>query len=204
MSGVRHSDSHVEYDLDTATGSAPRGTRRVRARRVADLLRSSGLQAGPSRPAAGAVVEADLQRDREHRRGVDRLPHVGAFAASKRRPTSAARPRPDGRGKRVAAAAGVELHEDPWEMNVHAVQKGRPRRRRRAFPVDAGRRPVPPGDRGRLHHRLARARGRPRVGVPVPLHTAMYRLVKAREAATREPSVCYKASLCRPGRRCVP
>ena len=27
-------------------------------------------------------------------------------------------------GKAVAAAAGVELREDPWEMNVHATQRG--------------------------------------------------------------------------------
>jgi len=27
-------------------------------------------------------------------------------------------------GKRVAAAAGVELREDPWEMNVLATQRG--------------------------------------------------------------------------------
>src|SRR5204862_484877 len=27
-------------------------------------------------------------------------------------------------GKRVAAAAGVELHDDPWEMNVLATRRG--------------------------------------------------------------------------------
>ena len=27
-------------------------------------------------------------------------------------------------GKAVAAAAGVELYEDPWEMNVHATRRG--------------------------------------------------------------------------------
>ena len=27
-------------------------------------------------------------------------------------------------GKRVAAAAGVELHDDPWEMNVLATKRG--------------------------------------------------------------------------------
>ena len=27
-------------------------------------------------------------------------------------------------GKAVAAAAGVELHDDPWEMNVLATQRG--------------------------------------------------------------------------------
>ena len=27
-------------------------------------------------------------------------------------------------GKAVAAAAGIELHEDPWEMNVLATRRG--------------------------------------------------------------------------------
>ena len=29
-----------------------------------------------------------------------------------------------GEGKAVAAAAGIELHDDPWEMNVLATQRG--------------------------------------------------------------------------------
>ena len=69
-------------------------------------------------------------------------------------------------GKAVAAAAGVELHEDPWEMNVRR-SAGRDRGRRgrlRARPVDARGRPRGPADRGRLHHRRARPRGR-RAGV---------------------------------------
>jgi 2-dehydropantoate 2-reductase len=88
-------------------------------------------------------------------------------------------------GKAVAAAVGVELHEDPWEMNVHAVQRGETLaaqghyahvpsmledvRARRATEVDfiTG----------------ALVREAERHGVPVPLHTAMYRLVRARESA---------------------
>ena len=27
-------------------------------------------------------------------------------------------------GKRVAEAAGIDLHDDPWEMNVLATQRG--------------------------------------------------------------------------------
>ena len=54
------------------------------------------------------------------------LPHVGAFAAR-----DAAGDLGHlvhdliAEGKAVAAAAGVELHEDPWEMNVHAVRAAR-------------------------------------------------------------------------------
>jgi len=46
MSGTRHSDSHVEYVLDTATWIGPsRGTTPEDARAVAALLESSGLKA---------------------------------------------------------------------------------------------------------------------------------------------------------------
>jgi 2-dehydropantoate 2-reductase len=87
-------------------------------------------------------------------------------------------------GKRVAAAAGVDLHEDPWEMNVLAVRRGETAaaaghyahvpsmlqdvRSRRPTEVDF------------ITGALVREAGR--LGVPVPLHTALYRLVRAREA----------------------
>src|SRR5207302_658469 len=53
------------------------------------------------------------------------LPHVSAFAEVGA-PTDLGLLVRDlmDEGKRVAAAAGVELHEDPWEMNVHAVRRG--------------------------------------------------------------------------------
>ena len=46
MSGTRHSDTHVEYVLDTATWIGPaRGTTPADARAVAELVASSGLKA---------------------------------------------------------------------------------------------------------------------------------------------------------------
>jgi len=88
-----------------------------------------------------------------------------------------------GEGVAVAAAAGVALHDDPWEMNVLAVRRGETGnsdyahvpsmledvRARRATEVDfiTG----------------ALVRESLRVGVPAPLNTALYRLVKGREAA---------------------
>ena len=56
-------------------------------------------------------------------------------------------------GKAVAAAAGVDLYEDPWEMNVHATRGLRP------LSIDAGGRRSTQGDRDRPHHRLTRPRG---------------------------------------------
>jgi 2-dehydropantoate 2-reductase len=86
-------------------------------------------------------------------------------------------------GKRVASAAGIELHEDPWEMNLLAVRRGETRKSDYAH--------VP----SMLEDVLARrptevdyitgalVREAQRLGVPAPLHTAMYRLVKGKEAS---------------------
>jgi hypothetical protein len=70
------------------------------------------------------VVEADLQRDGERRRRADGLPHDFHFA---RRTSRSARPLVHAlvdEGKAVARAAAIELHDDPWEMNVLATQRG--------------------------------------------------------------------------------
>jgi 2-dehydropantoate 2-reductase len=78
-------------------------------------------------------------------------------------------------GKAVAAAAGVELHEDPWEMNVHATRRGSAHYPSMLEDVEAHRRTEVDLITGAL------VREAHKVGVPVPLHTAMYRLVKAKE-----------------------
>jgi 2-dehydropantoate 2-reductase len=86
-------------------------------------------------------------------------------------------------GVAVAAAAGVSLHDDPWEMNVLAVHRGETGHSDYAH--------VP----SMLEDVLARrptevdfitgalVRESLRVGVAAPLNTALYRLVKAREAS---------------------
>jgi 2-dehydropantoate 2-reductase len=80
-------------------------------------------------------------------------------------------------GKRVAAAAGVELHEDPWEMNVLATERGSRHYPSMLEDVEARR----PTEVDRITGALVREAER--LGVEVPLQTAMYRLVKAREAS---------------------
>ena len=78
-------------------------------------------------------------------------------------------------GKRVAAGAGVKLHEDPWEMNKIGAMTNHPT----SMLYD-------------VRHQLptevdflsgAIAREAQRAGVPAPLHTAVYRLIKGREAS---------------------
>nr|MBA3329602.1 2-dehydropantoate 2-reductase [Actinomycetota bacterium] len=80
-------------------------------------------------------------------------------------------------GKRVAAAAGVELHEDPWEMNVLATRRGSAHSPSMLEDVEARR----PTEIDLITGALVREGER--LGVPVPLHTALLRLVKAREAS---------------------
>jgi len=180
MSGTRHSDTHVEYILDTETWLGPYG----------------GTSYRLVEEAAALIVAADL-RARAFR---DLLPaqwsklifnatvnSVAALTGLPHDPHFAARDRTSdlghlvfdliGEGKRVAAAAGVELLEDPWEMNVHATSRGSRHYPSMLEDVEAHR----PTEIDHITGALVREAGR--VGVPVPLHEAMYRLVKAREAS---------------------
>ncbi|HEX6680325.1 MAG TPA: ketopantoate reductase C-terminal domain-containing protein, partial [Gaiellaceae bacterium] len=72
---------------------------------------------------------------------------------------------------------GVELHEDPWEMNVHATQRGSRHYPSMLEDVRAHR----PTEVDQISGALVREAER--LGVPVPLHEALWRLVKAREAS---------------------
>jgi 2-dehydropantoate 2-reductase len=180
MSGTRHEDTHVEYILDTETWLGPYGdTRYALVEDVAELIARSGLKArafADLRPAQwsklifNATVNAVA--------ALTGLPHDRHFAEE-------ARPEDLGHlvhdlmdeGKRVAAAVGVPLHEDPWEMNVLATRRGSRHypsmledvRAHRPTEVD--------------HITGALVREAERAGVDVPLQTALHRLVKAREAS---------------------
>ncbi|HEU0180928.1 MAG TPA: ketopantoate reductase C-terminal domain-containing protein [Agromyces mariniharenae] len=83
-------------------------------------------------------------------------------------------------GKAVAAAAGIELYEDPWEMNVLATRRGSAHYPSMLEDVEAHRATEIDLITGSL------VREAERHGVPVPLHTALYRLVKAREESWTE------------------
>jgi 2-dehydropantoate 2-reductase len=80
-------------------------------------------------------------------------------------------------GKRVAAAAGVELHDDPWEMNVLATKRGSAHYPSMLEDVEARR----PTEVELINGALVREAARH--GVDAPLQTAIYQLVKAREAS---------------------
>jgi 2-dehydropantoate 2-reductase len=180
MSGTRHSDTHVEYILDTETWLGPyEETPYELVEEVAATIVESGLKARAftdllpaqwSKLIFNATVNAVA--------ALTGLPHDPHFAAREQAGDL-------GHlvfelveeGKRVAAAAGVELHEDPWEMNVLATQRGSRHYPSMLEDVEA-RRPT------EIEHITgALVREADRLGVPVPLHTALYRLVRAREAS---------------------
>jgi 2-dehydropantoate 2-reductase len=183
MSGTRLGDAHVEYVLDTATWIGPfRNTTEEDARRVADLIESGGLkaQAFPDlRPAQWSKLVFNATVNGVA--ALTGLPHDFHFAQTEE-PSDLGHLVRDlvDEGKAVAAAAEVELHDDPWEMNVLATQRGH-----RHFPsmledVEARR----PTEVELINGALVREAEQR--GVPVPLQTALYRLVRAREASYSE------------------
>jgi 2-dehydropantoate 2-reductase len=180
MSGTKHSDTHVEYILDTATWLGPYGeTPYERVQELAQLLVDSGLKAEalpdlqPAQWAKlifnatvnGVAALTGLRHDAHFaaETGEADLGHLVHALVDE--------------GKRVAAAAGVELHDDPWQMNVLATKRGSAHYPSMLEDVEAGR----PTEVELINGALVREAERH--GVDAPLQTALYRLVAAREAS---------------------
>lgn len=198
MSGTRHTDVNVGYELDTATWLAPyapTGTPMALVRDAGRLFADGGLKAEVMEDLRGAqwsklIFNAAVNGVA----ALTGLPHVRQFAAEEN-------PEDLGHlvhalieeGCAVAAAAGITLHDDPWEMNRLAVERGsspaseyahvpsmlEDMRAERRSEVDT------------ICGALARE-GRQR-GVPTPLNTAIYQLIKGREASWERGSVPAKA-----------
>ncbi len=180
MSGTRHEDTNVEYILDTETWLGPYGdTPYELVEEVATLIVASGLKAQPFRDLRPAqwsklIFNATVNAVA----ALTGLPHDWHYAAREQ-------PGDLGHlvfglveeGKQVAEAAGVELHEDPWEMNVLATRRGSRHYPSMLEDVEARR----PTEIEHITGALVREAGR--LAVPVPLHTALFRLVRAREAS---------------------
>ncbi len=180
MSGTRHSDTHVQYELDTATWLGPfepRHTPYSLVRQAADLIVAGGLKAEAlqdARPAQWSKLIFNASVN-----GVSALtglPHSPHFAdESQFSALGHLLHELIDEGKRVAEASEVKLHEDPWEMNKIGAMTNHP-----------------PSMLYDIRHQLptevdflsgAIARQAERVGVSAPLHTAVYRLTKGKEEA---------------------
>jgi 2-dehydropantoate 2-reductase len=180
MSGTRHEDTVVEYILDTETWLGPYGdTPYELVEETAALIVESGLKAQAFRDLRPAqwsklIFNATVNAVA----ALTGLPHDPHFAAREQLSDLGylVQDLMD-EGKRVAETAEVELHEDPWEMNVLATQRGSRHYPSMLEDVEAQR--LTEID----HITGALVREADRLGVAVPLHTALYRLVKAREAS---------------------
>jgi 2-dehydropantoate 2-reductase len=176
MSGTRHCDTHVEYILDTATWIGPyRDTTADAARAVAELIVSSGLEAeafDDLRPAQWSKLIFNATVNGVA--ALTGLPHDFHFAEGQ---LGELVHELVAEGKAAAAAAGVELWEDPWEMNVLATKRGHAHRPSMLEDVEA-KRPTEIDLIGGSLVREAR-----RHGVATPLHEALHALVKGKEAS---------------------
>jgi 2-dehydropantoate 2-reductase len=186
MSGTKHSDTEVEYVLDTETWLGPyEGTAFDRVQEIADLIVASGLEAEALpdlRPAQWSKLIFNATVNSVA--ALTGLRHDAHFAAEEE-DTDLGHLVHDlvDEGKAVAAAAGIELHDDPWEMNVLATRRGSAHYPSMLEDVEAHRETEIDLITGSL------VREAERHGVSVPLHTALYRLVKAKEASWREPEL---------------
>jgi len=191
MSGTKHSDTEIEYILDTATWMGPyEETPLERVEEIGELVRSAGLEAEvlpDLRPAQWSKLVFNATVNAVA--ALTGLPHDPHFAAEELDDDLGhlVHDLVD-EGKAVAAAAGIELHEDPWEMNVLATRRGSAHYPSMLEDVEARR----PTEIDLITGSLVREAERH--GVPVPLHTALLRLVKAKEASwattsetTRQP-----------------
>jgi 2-dehydropantoate 2-reductase len=182
MSGTRHSDTEVEYVLDTPTWLGPyESTPIERVEEVAELIVTSGLKAeafADLRPAQWSKLIFNATVNGVA--ALTGLPHDFHFAEEDG-------PADLGRlvraltdeGKEVAAAAGIALHDDPWEMNVLATKRGSTHRPSMLEDVEALRPTEIESINGALVREAERA------DVAMPLQQALYALVRGKEASYR-------------------
>ena len=180
MSGTRVADTQVRYELDTATWMGPFEPTRTPfalVQEAAALISSSGLKAmalEDARPAQWSKLIFNASVNAVA--ALTELPHSFHFAEEKQfSDLGHLLHALIEEGKRVAEGLGVKLYEDPWEMNKIGAQTDHP-----------------PSMLYDIRHKLetevdflggAIAREAQRAGLPAPLHTALYRLIKAKEAS---------------------
>jgi 2-dehydropantoate 2-reductase len=180
MSGTKHSDTHVQLELDTATWIGPFEPRKTPfpvVEGAADLIRSAGLKAEAlqdARPAQWSKLIFNASVNGAS--ALTGLPHSPHFAdESHLSSLGHLLHELIDEGTRVADAVGVKLAEDPWEMNKIGAMTNHPPSMlydvRRQLPTEVD------------FLSGAIAREARRLGVPAPLHTAVYRLIKGKEAS---------------------
>src|SRR5207249_4491974 len=123
MSGTRHSETHVEYILDTETWLGPYGgTPLELVQGLGELIVRSGLKVEvlpDLRPAQWSKLIFNATVNGVA--ALTGLPHDFHFAEGELGQLVHGM---IDEGQAVARTAGIELHDDPWEMNVLATKRG--------------------------------------------------------------------------------
>lgn len=185
MAGMRHTDAHVEFELDMPTWLGPwagGGAAFSNAQRVVTLLRESGLAAEAFRDVRPAQWSKLI-----FNAAVNSVSAVTGLCAG---PTFMARGKATDlghlvyamieEGKTVAMSSGIDLHMDPWALCMEAITKA-------STAVADAREPSMLADiRARRPTEIdwitgAIVRAAADRGVPAPIHDSLYRLVKAHE-----------------------
>ena len=183
MSGTRHSDTHVQYELDTATWLGPfepTSTPFALVKEIADFIIAGGLKAEAledCKPAQWSKLIFNASVNSVS--ALTELPHCPSYA-DERSPAALGHLLHAliEEGKRVAAGLGIQLHDDPWEMNKIGAQTNHPP----SMLYDIQRKNLTEVD----FLGGAIAREAKRAGLAAPLHTALYALIKGKEAAWSE------------------
>lgn len=177
MGGTRHSDTHVEFELDAPTWLGPyEGTRHEQVESVVSLFQSAGLKAeGFSDLAPARWSKLVFNASVGTISALTELPHSAPFAEHEgvgglvRAVVS--------EGSTVATAAGIQLAEDPWELNVRAVDDDYAHPPSILLDVWARRKTEVDFNIGAI------VREADRLDVAVPLSRALYGLLKAKESS---------------------
>ena len=176
MSGTKHSDTHVEYILDTETWVGPyAGAPFGLAQEAGALIVRSGLKAEvlpDLRPAQWSKLIFNATVNGVA--ALTRLPHDFHFAEGQLGDLVHAL---IDEGKAVARAAEVDLHDDPWEMNVLATKRGHAHFPSMLEDVEGQR----PTEVELINGALVRQAQQH--GVEAPLQQAVYAMVRGREAS---------------------
>jgi 2-dehydropantoate 2-reductase len=178
ISGTKHSDTHVQYILDTETWIGPYLDAPYElAREAGELIGRSGLAVevlADLRPAQWSKLIFNATVNGVA--ALTGLPHDFHFAKEELGELGRLVRGLMDEGKAVAAAADVELHDDPWAMNVLATQRGHAHFPSMLEDVEAGRATEIELINGAL---VREARNH---GVEAPRQEAVYALVRGREA----------------------
>lgn len=179
MGGSRHGDTGVAYELAAPTWLGPyEGTPLALVEAVAALLERSGLkaQAFPDlRPAQWTKLVFNAAVGTIS--AVSGLPHSAAYTDDAR--LGALVRAAIKEGEQVAAAAGIDLHDDPWELNVRAVGSDEEFSHAPSILLDVRAQLPTEGD----FNIGVIVREGERLGVSTPVSTMLLRLLKGKEAS---------------------